>query len=830
MDCIPILLCCYLLLCTTIYTAADTMNRTRSIRDGESLVSPSGVFKLGFFSPGTSKDRYLGIWYNKIPIVTVVWVANRENPVTDLSSVLKINDQGNLIIVTKNDSIIWSSNSKSFARDPVAQLLDSGNFIVKDLGYNNSEVYLWQSFDYPSDTLLPGMKIGRNRVTGLDANISSWKTPDDPARGKFTFGFDHSGYPELILRKDSTRLYRTGPWNGLRFSGTPALEPNPIFSNGFSFNEDEVFYKYELLNSSLFSRMVISQEGYLEQFVWISRLHEWRLYLTLVVDQCDFYSQCGAYGICNIVKSPMCSCLKEFVPKIPRDWYMLDWSSGCVRQTPLTCSQDGFLKFSAVKLPDTRESWSNVAGSMVMDMSLNDCSFLCTRNCNCTAYANLDVRGGGSDCLLWFSDLLDIREYTEGGQDIYVRMAASELVHNNLQNTTTPTSNVQKYRKVVVSSVLSMGLLLLVLALILYWKRKRQKNRRMTGILERNTNNKGQKEDLEVTLFDMGTIACATNNFTVINKLGEGGFGPVYKGILRDGQEIAVKKLSKNSRQGLDEFKNEVMYIAKLQHRNLVKILGCCIQADERMLVYEFMPNKSLDFFIFDQAQCTLLDWPKRYHIISGIARGLLYLHQDSRLRIIHRDLKAGNILLDCEMNPKISDFGLARSFGGNETEANTNKVVGTYGYMSPEYAIDGLYSVKSDVFSFGVMVLEIVSGKRNRGFCHPEHHLNLLGHAWKLHKAGRTFELIAASVIDSCYESEVLRSIQIGLLCVQRSPEDRPSMSNVVLMLGSEGTLPEPRQPGFFTERDIIEAKSSSSNHKLCSPNGLTISSLGAR
>ncbi|KAG5235591.1 G-type lectin S-receptor serine/threonine-protein kinase [Salix suchowensis] len=176
----------------------------------------------------------------------------------------------------------------------------------------------------------------------------------------------------------------------------------------------------------------------------------------------------------------------------------------------------------------------------------------------------------------------------------------------------------------------------------------------------------------------MSTIAHATDTFSDTNKLGEGGFGPVYKGILIGGQQIAVKRLSKSSGQGLDEFKNEVMLIAKLQHRNLVKLLGCCVHEDERMLIYEYMPNKSLDFFIFDQTRRKLLDWRKRINIIGGIARGLLYLHQDSRLRIIHRDIKPSNILVDEELNPKISDFGLARMFGGDQTEAKTNRVVGT--------------------------------------------------------------------------------------------------------------------------------------------------------
>ncbi|XVE50443.1 hypothetical protein DITRI_Ditri01bG0162700 [Diplodiscus trichospermus] len=314
------------------------------------------------------------------------------------------------------------------------------------------------------------------------------------------------------------------------------------------------------------------------------------------------------------------------------------------------------------------------------------------------------------------------------------------------------------------------------------------------------------------------------------NILGEGGFGCVYKGVLKDGQEIAVKRLSKSSKQGLDEFTNEVKHIAKVQHRNLVKLLGCCIQADEKILIYEYMPNKSLDFFIFDQTQSMSLDWSMCKHIINGIARGLLYLHRDSRQRIIHRDLKAGNILLDNEMNPKISDFGLARSFEEKETTENTKKVVGTYGYMSPEYAIDGRYSIKSDVFSFGVLVLEIVSGKRNRGFSHPDHHHNLLGHAWRLFCDGNSSELVADPIKDVCNQSEVLRSIHVGLLCVQRSLEDRPSMSNVVLMLDSEVLLPQPKQPGFFTERDQVEASSSSENQKQSCSNNFAITVIEAR
>ncbi|KEH41621.1 S-locus lectin kinase family protein [Medicago truncatula] len=335
------------------------------------------------------------------------------------------------------------------------------------------------------------------------------------------------------------------------------------------------------------------------------------------------------------------------------------------------------------------------------------------------------------------------------------------------------------------------------------------------------------KEDdaqaIDIPHFHLESILDATNNFANANKLGQGGFGPVYKGKFPGGQEIAVKRLSSCSGQGMEEFKNEVVLIAKLQHRNLVRLLGYCVEGDEKMLVYEYMPNRSLDGFIFDKKSCVLLDWDTRFKIILGIARGLLYLHEDSRLRIIHRDLKASNILLDEEKNPKISDFGLARIFGGKETVANTERVVGTYGYMSPEYALDGHFSVKSDVFSFGVVVLEIISGKRNTGFYQVEHELSLLGYAWHLWKVSRAMDFIDQTL--TCNEEECLKCVNVGLLCLQEDPNERPTMSNVVFMLGSESnTLPTPKEPAFVIRRCPSSRASTSSKIETFSRNELTV------
>ncbi|KAM4114002.1 hypothetical protein ACJW30_04G037600 [Castanea mollissima] len=311
----------------------------------------------------------------------------------------------------------------------------------------------------------------------------------------------------------------------------------------------------------------------------------------------------------------------------------------------------------------------------------------------------------------------------------------------------------------------------------------------------------GRVESLQL---GFGTIKVATDDFSDANKLGQGGFGAVYKGKLSDGRVIAVKRLSKNSGQGDREFKNEVLLVAKLQHRNLVRLLGFCLEGIERLLIYEFVPNGSLDHFIFDPIKRAQLDWPRRYKIIGGIARGLLYLHEDSRLRIIHRDLKASNILLDSEMNPKISDFGMARLFELDQSVGNTSKIVGTYGYMSPEYAMHGQFSVKSDVFSLGVLVLEIISGQKNNSFQNGENIEDLLSYAWKNWKQGIISNLVDPT-LKAGSTTEIMRCIHIGLLCVQENVADRPTMTSILLMLNSYSiTLPIPLEPAFFMNSGI--------------------------
>ncbi|XWS10962.1 hypothetical protein CRYUN_Cryun38cG0043400 [Craigia yunnanensis] len=756
----------------------DNFSSSQSVSDGKTLVSRDGKFELGFFTPESSRYRYLGIWFKKIPVRTVVWVANRRNPINDSYSVLLLNRKGNLILVSRSNGVVWSTNSTKIARNPIVQLLDSGNLVIRDGNDDgNSGPFLWQSFDYPTDTILPGMKIGWDLRTGLNRHLSAWKSSDDPSPGDYTAGIELYNYPDLVSWKGTKKYNRAGPWNGLGFSGAPLLSPRPGFQFEFVWNNDEVYFRFDLDEQLGILRYVLNQSNYQSQgYLWTEESRTWVLSLYPPTDVCDNYGFCGEYGSCDSTQVLPCKCLKGFKPKASQNRDSRNWSHGCVRNKPLDCPKgDVFNRFDELKLPDTSNSWVDKS------IGLKECRAKCLENCSCMAYTNTDIRGEGSGCAIWFGDLIDIKKLQVGGQELYIRMSTSEAGAKENHGVN-------------------------------------------------NRSNAGQEEDIELEFFDLAMLAKATKDFSSDNKLGEGGFGPVYKGIMEDGQEIAVKRLSIRSRQGSDEFKNEVALIAKLQHRNLVKLLGCCVQGGERILVYEFMPNKSLNSFIFDRTKHKLLDWPKRFHIISGVARGLVYLHQDSRLRIIHRDLKTSNVLLDGEMNPKISDFGLAKTFGGDQTEGNTNRVVGTYGYMAPEYAIDGQFSVKSDVFSFGILVLEIISGKKNKGFYNPNREINLIGDAWRLWKKGKPFELIDLFLRESCSQSEVVRCIQIALLCVQQHPEDRPSMSSVVLMLGSETALAKPKEPGFLIDKKSLESDSSSSKIESSSTNDVSISILEGR
>nr|XP_029117529.1 probable LRR receptor-like serine/threonine-protein kinase At1g56140 isoform X1 [Elaeis guineensis] len=294
-------------------------------------------------------------------------------------------------------------------------------------------------------------------------------------------------------------------------------------------------------------------------------------------------------------------------------------------------------------------------------------------------------------------------------------------------------------------------------------------------------------------------LKSATDNFCPSNKLGEGGFGRVFKGKLSDGRTVAVKQLSVASCQGKLQFMKEIATVSAVQHRNLVKLCGCCIEGGKRLLVYEYLENKSLDQALFGKNNLHL-DWPTRFEICLGTARGLAYLHEESRVRIVHRDVKASNILLDADLNPKISDFGLAKLYDDKKTHIST-RVARTIGYLAPEYAMRGHLTEKADVFGFGVVALEVVSGRPNSDRSHEEERVYLLEWAWHLRENGREREMVDPS-LSSFNQEEAIRIINVAFLCTQASPMLRPPMSRVVAMLAGDTEVGEvTTKPGYLTD-----------------------------
>ncbi|KAM3403753.1 hypothetical protein ACQJBY_007086 [Aegilops geniculata] len=767
-----------LLLTASAVVADSSLTRQGAIGGERSLVSPGGVFQLGLFPVANGTKWFLGIWFTVSP-PAVVWVANRDRPLDALSSgMVTLSGGGDLVLLdtARGNETVWSSNFSAAAPAAVAQLHDNGNLVLT----TEAGAVVWQSFEHPTNTFISEMRTGRDLRTGAVWSLSSWRDADDPSAGDFRYEMDASGSPELHIWREGRKTYRTGPWNGVRFSGIPEMTTfEDMFEFRFTDTADEVSYGYRDRAGSPPSRVVLNESGVMQRKVWDRATGDWNTFWSGPRDQCDSYGLCGVFGVCNVADAIMCGCVHGFRQRSPAEWRMRDASGGCARRTPLRCGgddTDGFYALRGVKLPETHGS------SVDAGASLEECGRRCLSNCNCTAYAASDIRGGGAGtgCIQWFGDLMDTR-FVDGGQDLFVRLALSDL----------ETTKSKKFAAVIAAVTTGVALLALSIGLLIWRRIRRGQEATMFEDILRG----------ECPTYHLEVIRAATGGFCPKNEIGRGGFGIVYKGEMPDGQEVAVKKLSTENRvQGLKEFKNEVDLIAKLQHRNLVRLLGYCIHCSERILVYEYMSNKSLDTFIFDPRRRATLSWKKRMDIILGVARGLLYLHQDSRHTMIHRDLKVANVLLDGDMVAKISDFGIAKLFSSisdSQDSTVTERIVGTYGYMSPEYAMDGLVSFLQDVYSLGVLLLEIVSGRRN------QRSFNLIAHAWKLFEENKSLKLLDPAVRDGCSLAEleqVVTCIQVGLLCVQESPSQRPQMVVVIPMLSHQQAPGRPLRPVVCT------------------------------
>ncbi|RDX63694.1 G-type lectin S-receptor-like serine/threonine-protein kinase B120, partial [Mucuna pruriens] len=690
--------------CIHVIVAYHSLKPGETLNFTTELCSENNKFCIGFSQSNYAEynSAYLRI-YPKGQDSQLVWVGNRNQFVNKDSAVLLLDHTGALKIESKDGKPIILYSSPQPANNTMATL-----------------------FDYPTDELLPGMKLGVNFKSGHNWSLVSWLGKLNPSLGAFSFEREPTSR-ELMIKRRGQLCWTSGELRN---------------NNGFIHNTQYTIVSNE--NESYFT--ITTSNEYTK--IWI------------LLETGQLINGNGG----DVARADMC--------------YGYNTNAGCHKWEEIPSCRYRGDAFNEVK-----EVFVNPNLIYVLDNSSygpGDCRAICWENCSFDGFTDYYVDGTGCTFMHWNST--EGANFASGGQKFYI------LVKN--------THHKEK-------------------------KRKGTKTTMLDSAIKDLEDEFKKRQDLKV--FNYTSVLSATNDFSPENKLGQGGFGPVYKGILPTGQEAAIKRLSKTSRQGILEFKNELMLISEFQHKNLVQLLGCCIHEEERILIYEYMPNKSLDFYLFDRNISKFLDWKKRFNIIEGISQGLLYLHKYSRLKIIHRDLKASNILLDENMNPKISDFGLAKMFAEQESTANTTcktlflpSVVDNIGYMSPEYAMEGIFSTMSDVYSFGVLILEIVSGRRNTSFYDVDRPINLIGHPWELWNQGVSLQLMDPSLGDSFDPHEVKRCIHVGLLCAEQSANDRPTMSRIVSLLTNESAVVAlPRRPAFYVERNFYDGKTSST--ELC-------------
>ncbi|XAR59203.1 Non-specific serine/threonine protein kinase [Bertholletia excelsa] len=570
----------------------DTITSSHPITDPETIVSTNKTFELGFFSPPNTSNRYVGIWFSNVRVRSVVWVANREKPLNDSSGTITISEEGNLVVLNGQKDIIWSSNVSNSMVNSSARLLNTGNLVLQD----GSDVkMLWQSFQHPSESLLQQMKLSSDQSTGEKVVLKSWRSPSDPSVGNFSAGVDLQTVPQLTVWNGNYKYWRSGPWDNQVFTGvesmTSTYQSRVIVDDD---NEGSVTMSFTFVEG-MTSFFRLNPDGSLVQIYWAEEKQDWEVTWSSLETECGVYGKCGPFGSCNSRTPQICTCLPGFEPAHEDAWKRGNFSGGCVRRLLLQCEgngtgkKDGFQKLTTMKLPDFQE---------LSDVPENKCESQCVNYCSCAAYTYLN----GIGCMIWKGNLIDLQKFDNGGADLYIRLASSEL------------DNERKKRTVIAISV-SIGSIIMTMCAYFTWMRLvnhrgMEKLRKVplfrnysefqensTEVIQEITARDVKLKELPLCKFE--ELALATGNFNLTNKLGQGGFGPVYNGKFPNGQEIAVKRLSRSSGQGLEEFMNEVVVISKLQHRNLVRLLGCCIEGEEKMLIYEYMPNGSLDAFLF---------------------------------------------------------------------------------------------------------------------------------------------------------------------------------------------------------------------------------------
>ncbi|GFS41141.1 S-locus lectin protein kinase family protein [Actinidia rufa] len=572
-------------------------------------------------------------------------------------------------------------------------------------------------------------QVGYNKLRNEKQVLTSWRSSEDPALSLFSLELQPNS-SNILLWNGSKLYWTTELWDGKGFSLVLEKALAHYIKNvTYVSNENESYFTYESRIPTALTRLVLDVTGQLKQFVWEKDFPTWSLFWAKPPQQCEVYAFCGPFSSCT-QDVPICTCIEGFEPRTLADWELGDHSDGRVRKIPLECDNGGndtFVLVTNIRFPVNSEALT--VGN------IDECQLVCLRNCSCTAYAY------NNGCLIWGSALLNVQKLPVddmSGRDLHVRVATSEL------EATRPKAK-----------------------------------RRETLWRARDATLKEVEDSLVV--FKFRDIRNATKNFS--EKLGEGGFGSVFMGTLPNSTLVAVK-LPKSLEQGEKQFCAEVSTIGMIQHINLVHLHGFCKEGTQRFLVYDYMPNGSLESHLFNK-DSNVLDWKKRYKLPIGIARALAYLHEKCRDCIVHCDMKPDNILLDGEYNPKVVDFGLAKLLRRDFSRILTT-VRGTRGYLAPEWISGEAITSKADVFSYGMVLFEIISGRRNIDIVNDE---MVEYFAYRVASKINEGKEVLVTLLDTKLEGnagveELTRACKVACWCIQDDEKDRPTMGQVVQVL----------------------------------------------
>uniref|UniRef100_A0A0D9UYF8 Receptor-like serine/threonine-protein kinase n=1 Tax=Leersia perrieri TaxID=77586 RepID=A0A0D9UYF8_9ORYZ len=738
----------FLLLTGNGYSATtDTILPGESMSGNQTLISKNGEFELGFFNPGVGIHYFVGVRLRKLTSYSpTFWIGDRVYVVDLPHASLEL--FGDSLFIKENGASLWwssPSSSSSSSVAAVAILLDTGDLVVRDT--RNASRVMWRSFDYPGDALLPGGRIGLDVATGKNVSL--------------TFeGFSHNG----SLRADPSRT------NGFVLA-TDRRDVLGVFPNWMVTSQDNgrsMSLNRDPNNSVEFLQLKVGQVSLMR---WSESDAGWVSRWTFPSGCKSGAFFCGDFGACTI--DGECRCVDGFTPSDAKEWRLGYFVTGCSRSVKLSCETNGDDSFAVV---DRLQGLPYNGFDETVD-SDEDCRAACLNKCYCVAYSY------ESGCKLWYYNLYNVSFADKPPyRKIYVRLGSKIRSKRGLDT-----------RWIVLLVVGSVAVASAILALVLLFRYRRD----LFGSSQFTAEG-------SMVVYSYAQIKKATGNFS--DKLGEGGFGSVFRGTLPGSTTgVAVKSL-KGLAYAEKQFRTEVQTVGMIRHTNLVRLLGFCVNGNKKLLVYEYMPNGSLDAHIFSE-KSSLLSWEVRYQIAIGIAKGLAYLHEECEHCIIHCDIKPENILLDEEFSPKIADFGMAKLLGRQFNAALTT-IRGTRGYLAPEWIYGQPITKKADVYSFGIVLFEIISGRRSTVAMKFGDHRYFPSYAASQVNEGDVLCLLDGRLEGNANVEELDITCRVACWCIQDRENDRPSMGQVVHMLEGVVDTDVPPIPASF--QNLVEGDDS--------------------